>query len=461
VTVSPDPVQAVPVRADLAAAAAGNAPPDPASGSADHAHADARPPAGDPPPAGTSPADTLAAAVAYAGRGWAVIPVPHRSKYPELKGWEQARKAEADLPRHFGPAVSRRNLGLLLGEPAAAFPPVDPGVAIDDADAAVQEMREVVCDFRFETPDHEAAWLAGLLTPLARFAFDGPAPLFLIDANVRGAGKGLLAQTVGEVVLGREMPVSSYAHDPDEMRKKVTAIAIAGDRVVHPDNLEGNFGNDVLDRALTTTRWKDRVLGKSQEVDLPLLPVWFGTGNNVAVAADTARRVVHVRLDVLAERPEERCGFRHPDLARWVRRERPRLLARALTVLVAYCNAGRPAQGLTPFGSFEGWSALVREAVVWAGLPDPCRTRTRLAELADTTADALGQLVSAWRAYDRGEAGVVVSDALSTLYRREFPPSDEASGGRGRRWRTWSGARRGRRRPRGRWGRSCGTSGGG
>jgi hypothetical protein len=28
-------------------------------------------------------------------------------------------------------------------------------------------------------------------------------------------------------VLGREMPVSSYAHDSEEMRKKITAIAIA------------------------------------------------------------------------------------------------------------------------------------------------------------------------------------------------------------------------------------------
>jgi hypothetical protein len=315
----------------------------------------------------------------------------------------------------------------VLYEPPGAFPPVPEDVNHDDADAAVTELLDVVCDFQFEGDDHRAAWLAGLLTPLARFAFDGPAPLFLIDANVRGAGKGLLAQTIGQVVLGREMPVSSYAHEPEEMRKKITAIALAGDRVIHLDNLEGNFGNDTLDRALTATRWKDRILGKSQEVDLPLISVWYGTGNNVAVAADTTRRIIHIRLDVLEERPEERTGFRRPELIAWIKGQRGRLLAAALTILRAYCNAGMPRQSLTPFGSFEGWSRLVREAIVWAGQPDPCLTRAKLAEQSDTTADALGQLMAAWRQHDPHDSGTVVSDLLNRLYAKDFTPRDESS----------------------------------
>jgi hypothetical protein len=315
----------------------------------------------------------------------------------------------------------------VLFDPCGSFPLIPDGVALDDADVALTALMEIVHDFRFENDDHRAAWLAGLLTPLARFAFDGPSPLFLIDANVRGAGKGLLAQTIGQVVLGREMPVSSYSHDSEEMRKKITAIALAGDRMVHLDNLEGSFGNDTLDRALTTTRWKDRILGKSEQVDLPLIPVWYGTGNNVAVAADTTRRIIHIRLDVMNEHPEDRTDFKHPDLIGWLRQERPRLLTSALTILAAYFNAGRQTHNLTPFGSFEGWSRLVREAVVWVGLPDPCRTRTRLVELADTTIGGLAQLMQAWHAYDGSNEGVVVSDLLALLYRKDFHPTDAAS----------------------------------
>ncbi len=312
--------------------------------------------------------------------------------------------------------------------PGAAFPPIHPEINIDDADAALTMLLDVVCDFPFESEEHKAAWLAALLTPLARFAFTGPSPLFLIDANVRGAGKGLLAQTIGRIVLGREMPVSSYAHDSEEMRKKITAIAIAGDRMILFDNLEGSFGNDALDRALTSTRWKDRILGKSEEVELPLIPAWYATGNNVQVAADTLRRIIHVRLDVLDEHPEDRSGFKHDNLLAWIERNRGRLLSAALTILSAYLRSGRPAPNLRPFGSFEGWSNAVREAVVWVGLPDPCLTRTRLAESADTTGDALGQLIVAWRQYDWSGQGVVVSDMLRQLYPSGGPPpNDDAS----------------------------------
>ncbi|MBK9126299.1 MAG: hypothetical protein IPM13_00655 [Phycisphaerales bacterium] len=327
------------------------------------------------------------------------------------------------------PGYDERTGVLFEPAPGAAFPPIHPEVNIDDADAALGTLLEVVCDFPFESEEHKAAWLAGLLTPLARFAFTGPSPLFLIDANVRGAGKGLLAQTIGRIVLGREMPVSSYAHDSDEMRKKLTAIAIAGDRMILFDNLEGSFGNDALDRALTSTRWKDRILGKSEEVELPLIPAWFATGNNVQVAADTLRRIVHVRLDCLSERPEERSGFKHDNLLAWIEANRGKLLAAALTILSAYLGSGRAVRDLKPFGSFEGWSSVVREAVVWIGLPDPCLTRTKLAESADTTTDVLGQLIAAWEQYDTWGEGIVVSNLLSRLYppQREQAAHDEAS----------------------------------
>jgi hypothetical protein len=255
----------------------------------------------------------------------------------------------------------------------------------------------------------------------------GPAPLFLVDANIRGAGKGLLVQVIGQIVDGREMPASSYADDPDEMRKQITAIAMAGDRLVHFDNIDGKFGNAAIDRAITSTRWKDRILGCSQTANLPLLATWFATGNNVLVAADTARRIMHVRLDVLHEHPEERANFKHPDLLAWVRSQRGKLVAAGLTILAGYIRAGSPDQRLTPFGSFEGWSKLVRSSIVWAGLPDPCETRAALAVSSDSTTDILADLIAAFQLYDPGRRGVIIAETLDTLYRPEYQPSDPAS----------------------------------
>ncbi len=319
----------------------------------------------------------------------------------------------------------------VLFEPCQAFPAISEVISPAETQQAVAVLLEVVVDFRFESAAHRAGWFAALLTPLARPAFDGPAPLFLIDANVAGAGKGLLAQTISQIVQGREMAASGYAHDPAEMGKRITGIAIAGDPMVLLDNIDGNFGNASLDRALTTTRWKDRVLGLSLNVDLPLQTTWYATGNNIGIEADMIRRSVHIRLDVLHERPEERADFQHANLIGWVRAQRGRLLASALTILAGYIRAGRPAQNLSPFGSFEGWSDLVRQAVVWAGLPDPCATRAALLAVADTGLNALRQFNEAWLAYcvsiGQPRAPLVAALVIAGLYRRELSPMDEHS----------------------------------
>jgi hypothetical protein len=75
-------------------------------------------------------------------------------------------------------------------------------------------------------------------------------------------------------------------------------------------------------------------------------------------------------------------------------------MSKALTILSAFLKSGGRLMNLKPYGSFEGWSSVVREAVIWIGLPDPCLTRTKLAESADTSTDALKQLIAAWRAFD-------------------------------------------------------------
>lgn len=51
-----------------------------------------------------------------------------------------------------------------------------------------------------------------------------------------------------------------------------------------------------------------------------------------------------------------------------------------LTILKAYHHAGRPEQKIRPFGRFEEWSNLVRSAIVWLELPDPCESRKGIEE---------------------------------------------------------------------------------
>jgi hypothetical protein len=310
----------------------------------------------------------------------------------------------------------------LLLEAAAPFPTIVPHPTKDQAIAAREQLFAVVADFPFEREVHRAAYLAALLTPLARFAFTGPAPLFLVDANVRAAGKGLLLDTISRIVTGERFTIATYTSDEDELRKRITSLVLTGDRLVLFDNLAGRFGNAVLDAALTGTAWKDRILGGNRMAEAPLYMTWYATGNNVAIAADTARRVCHVRLESPDERPEERQGFRHPDLLAWVGQDRAELLAAALMILRGYCAAGRPDQSLPAWGSFEGWSELVRSAVVWVGLPDPGETRLLLQAQADVAAESMGIILTCWERLDPDGRGLTAAEVICQLYKE--PPAN-------------------------------------
>lgn len=359
---------------------------------------------------------------------WLVQQVLERRLWPKVR--PLLAVAESPVLRSDGTILQQPGYdeqSHVLYMPNVDYPEIPQDIDAADADAAVEQIREMICEFRFASEAHEAAYISALLTAVGRHAFTGPTPLFLFDANVRGAGKSLLAKTIGWIVNGRELPASSYAHDTDEMRKRITAIALAGDQMVLLDNLVGTFGNAALDAALTSTQWQDRRLGVNEQVSLPLNTVWLATGNNVVIGGDMGRRVIHIRLEVMEERPEERSGFKHPDLHHWVTNERPRLLTAALTILAAYIRAGRPSQGLTPFGSYEGWSSLPREAVVWVGLADPCETRELLQECADPEVSAVDELLVALEAFDPQQKGVTVAELLKDVYTTDQQTLNDSS----------------------------------
>lgn len=288
---------------------------------------------------------------------------------------------------------------------------------INDANVACKALLEVIVDFPFAKPPHRSAWIALVLTSLARHAFQGPSPLFLFDANIRATGKTLLADAASLIVTGRPIARMSHPRDDDEMRKRITAIVLGGDQIVLIDNIPGELSSASLDAALTGAVWKDRILGRSEIVEMPLVTTWAATGNNVVLGADTSRRVCHIRLDSKLENPEEREDFRHRELLRWIRQERPRLLAAALTILAAYCEAGRPDQKLKTWGSFEGWSGLVRQAIVWAGLPDPGETREELTRSSDREAAGLRALLQGWQEMDQEGVGITAANLIKRLER--------------------------------------------
>ena len=59
----------------------------------------------------------------YLRRGWQPIPIAHRSKNPNLAGWQNLKLIESELPHHFN--GKPQNVGVLLGEKSNGLTDID------------------------------------------------------------------------------------------------------------------------------------------------------------------------------------------------------------------------------------------------------------------------------------------------------------------------------------------------
>ena len=312
--------------------------------------------------------------------------------------------------------------GLFLDTQGIPFPSIPEHPSIDDATEALVALGDIFADFPFAAAHGRSAALAALCSLLVRPAITGNVPLFAVRATTRGTGKGLLIDTIAITATGRPAPRWAQSRDDEEDRKALLTIGMEGDACVHIDNLTAPLGSGPLDSALTATTIKGRLLGQNKAIEVPMTTVFFASGNNIAFAGDMARRVVPIDLESLLERPEHRDDFAHPRLLEWVQRERPRLVSQALTLVKAYFEAGCPKQGIPAYGSFEAWSDLVRSALVWAGLSDPCEGRNTLEAESDPGYENLARLLHCWHACYQGQA-ITLNHAIQDIAHRAVDTS--------------------------------------
>jgi hypothetical protein len=298
--------------------------------------------------------------------------------------------------------------GLYLDFQGTIFPPIPRHPSRDDALAAIAALLEVFIDFPFATKYHRSAALAAVLSVPARFTIQGNVPFFAVRATSKGAGKGLLIDTFSVIGTGRPAPRWAQTRDEDEERKRLMTIALAGDVVLHLDNVTHALGSGPLNMALTSGTITDRMMGTHTERTAPIQAVFFGSGNNMILEGDFARRVVPIDLAPREEHPDQREHFTHHPLLDWVHQERPRLVIAALTVLKAYIVAGKPPQADVPaFGSYEPWSDLVRHSLVWAGQPDPCFQRQAIEAESTPEYELHRRILTAWHDLYKSDAKTV------------------------------------------------------
>ncbi|TVR66950.1 MAG: hypothetical protein EA420_01140 [Candidatus Competibacteraceae bacterium] len=287
---------------------------------------------------------------------------------------------------------------LFVNAGGEAFPSIPARPTRPEAFAALANLKEVIGEFPFAAEHDRSAALSAIITATVRHALKA-APMHVLSAPRMASGKSLLADVVALVATGRTATVMSFTSDPEEMRKRVLAVLLAGDGVVSLDNIESVLASSVLCTVLTQESFSDRLLGANKRATVPTLTFWLATGNNLQVAGDLTTRIVPCNLDPQVERPEEREFERN--LYDWIPRNRARLVMAILTLLRAYVAAGLPKQNLKNFARFEDWSRLVRSALVWLGEPDPLLGLERV-EDADPDRIRLRSLLLGWYAAFQG-----------------------------------------------------------
>lgn len=256
-----------------------------------------------------------------------------------------------------------------MPEPGFVLAPVPANPTAADIAAAKEMILEMFWDFPFV--DEASRWNAvgAFLTGVFRPIIDGPCPCWLLTKPQAGSGASLMQNAVYLAITGVTPPASVTPKTKEEWEKRALSILMGGAPVHIWDNLEGSFRADVLASLLTAREWRGRRLGQTEEVSVPARTVWFANGNNVAIGGDLARRVYLSRIDAEVALPWMREDFRHPDLLRWIRENRGRLIAAALTLGVAWVRAGCPEpERVPPLGGFEGWRHVVGGILEHAGV---------------------------------------------------------------------------------------------
>lgn len=278
----------------------------------------------------------------------------------------------------------------------------------DDARAAVTKLLDLVAEFPIVSDAGRAAWLAGVLTVLARPHIAGAVPCTVFDAPTPGTGKSLLARMAAAIPTGDDVAPRAVPQEASEWSRVMLGIAIAGEPVVFFDNAKGKVDSAALEAVITSARFTERRLRTNESTECPVPTLFLVTSNNASLSVDLARRSLHCRLVPKEERPELRGGYRIKSPVRYVVEHRSELLTAALTILRAYYVAGRPAVAMRPMGSFEEWSEAVRAPLVWAGCADPAETQDALREAAAAVDLApLGEALAAWHEVHQDRAVTV------------------------------------------------------
>ena len=295
----------------------------------------------------------------------------------------------------------------------------------EEAQAAAERLLGLFAEFPFDDRElANAVMLTAVLEVFARPMINGPVPGMFITANKPKAGKGTLSEIIHAITVGlREdfttAKIGLKDNDEDDVKVIMSFAQKAPEMIVCDNVMEGRtWGNSTVLTMMTSTVFSGRMLGGNKHAEYPITWTTWVNGNNIRIHGDGPRRFRAVSLVA----PEEQ-EFKIGDIVGHVLDKRRDILRDALTILIAFSNAGRPRpEGAKAWDSYGSWSDNVRLPVLWLGYSDPLLSVEKLRQENDDTSETLSALHAAISAV-HGERGISASEIVEMISGRE--PKDK------------------------------------
>lgn len=312
-----------------------------------------------------------------------MLSAPAQALLPQVKGlleWPSLRPDGSliDQPGHDAAAgfyLTRTVEGLTV--------PAQP--TRREAESALALVQGLLSEFPFVNPESESAAIATILHIAGRPLMD-VVPMLVVTSPSPRTGKSYLLQTVCAAALGRQLASVGATQDAKENDKRLAGMLLAGQPIIHLDNIERRLASPLLAQAIENPEISIRVLGTSTMMPVSNSYSIVANGNNIGVSGDLPARCLYCELDARAESPEHRQFKRRPLTE--VLADQGAYLSAALTILRWGMRAKLPTPaGIPPLASFGRWSKLVREPLIHLSLPDPCLTQERLRAESDDWAE--------------------------------------------------------------------------
>ena len=225
---------------------------------------------------------------------------------------------------------------------------------------AVIIIEDLLADFDFLTPADKSRAIAMLLTAALKFGglLRCRCPIFIVEANMSQAGKGLLTELTATIYNAKIATVTARDGGVGGLDESLDMAMVSGSPFIRLDNVRGRVQSQRLESLLTESGTIQARIPHVGYVEVrPSAHIWQFTANGAEATQDLMNRssIVTIR-----KRPDD-YQFKEWDglgIMGWTEKHQAKILGAIFRIVQEWINAGKPSLPC-PSHDFREWAGAL------------------------------------------------------------------------------------------------------